>query len=33
MQKINNPWTDFDEELKDLKKVFFKNQYPLQIVQ
>ena len=33
MQKIDNPWKDFDEGPKDLKKMFFKSQYTLHMVQ
>ena len=33
MQKIDNPWKEFDKGPKDLKKMFFKSQYTLHMVQ
>ena len=33
MEKSNNPQKDFDGDPKDLKKMLFKNQYPLHMVQ
>ena len=30
--KINNPWTGFNKDLKDLKNNFQKNQYPLGMI-
>ena len=29
MYRINNSWTSFDKDLKDLKNILEKNQYPL----
>ena len=32
MYRINNSWTRFDKDLKGLKNVFKKNQYPLKMI-
>ena len=32
MYRINNSWTGFDKDLKDLKIIFQKNQYPLKMI-
>ena len=31
MYRINNTWTGFHKDLKDLKKILQKNQYPLKM--
>ena len=32
MYRINNSWTGFDKDLKDLKNILQKNQYPLKMI-
>ena len=32
MCRINNSWTGFDKDLKDLKIILQKNQYPLKMI-
>ena len=32
MYRINNTWTGFHKDLKDLKKILQKNQYPLKMI-
>ena len=32
MYKINNSWTGFDKDIKDLKNILQKNQYPLKMI-
>ena len=32
MYSVNNFWTGFDEDLKDLKNILQKNQDPLQMI-
>ena len=32
MYRINNSWTSFDIDLKKLKEVLRKNQYPLSVI-
>ena len=32
MYRINNSWTDFDKNLKNLKNILQKNQYPLKMI-
>ena len=32
MYRINNSWTGFDKDLKDLENVFKKNHYPLKMI-
>ena len=32
MYRINNSWTGFDKDLKDLKNILKKNQYPLKMI-
>ena len=32
MYRINNSWTGFDKDPKDLKKILQKNQYPLSVI-
>ena len=33
MYRINNCWTGFHKDLKDLKNILQKNQYPLKMIQ
>ena len=30
--EFNNSWADFDKDLKDLKNILQKNQYPLKMI-
>ena len=32
MYRINNSWKSFDKNLKDLKNILQKNQYPLEMI-
>ena len=32
MYRINNSWKSFDKNLKDLKNIIQKNQYPLEMI-